>query len=158
MLVIIISQGNSSAKTLRTGRRDQDLHDSARHHPVTPSLAFRSTKTEAVETSSECRRTDPASVNTSHESMVPALASDHWRNLYGVPEEGITNRPPRLKSLACIPMVLKIIRNRREHLHKTTEVGTMDLCRRARSVSRREAIWARNVLRGIRNITSRMRK
>ena len=118
MPVIIIPKGTSSADHLSTGRRDQELHHSARYHPVTPPLAFRPTKTEAVDTSSELRRTDPALVNISHDSMVPAPTSDHWRNLYGVLEAGITNRSPRVKSIACIVMVLNPITDRREHLHK----------------------------------------
>ena len=118
MLVMIISQGTSPAETLRTGRRDHDYHHIARYHPITPPLAFQSTKTEAVDTSSERRRTDPALVNTSHDCIAPAPTSDHWRNLYEVSKAGITNRSPRVKNKACIVMVLNPVTDRREHLHK----------------------------------------
>ena len=131
--MIDIPQGTSSVETLRIGSKDQDLHHSARYHPVNPPLTFRSTKTEAVDTSSGRRRTVPALVNTSHHSTVSALTSDHWRNLYGVLEAGITNQSPRVVSIACIFMILIPITDRREHLHKTPEVGTMGLCHRARS-------------------------
>ena len=130
--MIVIAQGISSVETFRTGSRDQDLHHSARYHPVNPPLAFRSTKTEAVDTSSGRRRTVPALVNTSHHSTVSALTSHHSRNLYEVLESGITNRSPRVVSIACIVMILNPITDRREHLHENPEVGTMGLCHRAR--------------------------